>query len=137
MSDAIKADALFAPAEMFGGAQAETISIPVRFYRSNIYVIRRGREASVPRRLQIPLRHYAEIQWNPVSFRFIRGTLRTSLRSICSEAAVSPSVQLILFRYPGMCVSVSLIFRIITPTTNVSGIVHIPTEFPRGCTLAV
>ena len=57
---------------------------PVRFYRANIYVIRwKLRGECVPCRLQIPLHHYAEIQWNPVSFRFIRGTLRTSLRSIC------------------------------------------------------
>ena len=57
---------------------------PERFYRANIYVIRwKPRGECVPCRLQIPLHHYAEIQWNPVSFRFIRGTLRTSLRSIC------------------------------------------------------
>lgn len=40
-------------------------------------------EGQVFRRLQIPLHHYARIHWNPVSFRFIRSTLRTSLRSIC------------------------------------------------------
>lgn len=82
---------------MFEGLQrgCETISISMRFYRLNIYVIRRSRDASVPRWLQIPFPHYAEIQWNPVSFRFIRGTLRTSLRSICllRDSVVPPSMK--------------------------------------------
>lgn len=57
--------------------------LPCDFTERTFMLFGRSREASVPCRLQIPLRHYAEIQWNPVSFRFIRDTLRTSLRSIC------------------------------------------------------
>lgn len=111
----------------------ETISISMRFYRANIYVIRRSRDASVPCWSQIPFPHYAEIQWNPVSFRFIRGTLRTSLRSICllrDSIVLPPSMKpILLFRYRGMRASMPLISRIMISATNVSGIVNIPIEF--------
>lgn len=112
--------------------------LPCDFTERTFMLFGRSREANVPCRLQIPLRHYAEIQWNPVSFRFIRDTLRTSLRSICllRDCRVSPSMELILFkygRYPpwesGMCVSMSLISQVMIPTTNVSGTINIPTEF--------